>query len=284
MALNCLISLENQMNYKDMLDLKMAEEIKDMDFQPLIDAVNALKQGSYWQSKNERLTTLIDSTDIAVILTKATVGFDMQIQELVGILARQISKGIKYEDMIRNASDVIAACDDIIYKLVIREHLIVESFYRLEPETYEYIGLATFSPPMVVEPKQWVSNNEGALYDTDIHCILGSKLNRHNREQALDVLNLLQNIAWELDPVISKMEQEPNKQLKSPDSHEQFKTFKKECQEVYEKYMNKPFWFMVQFDKRGRMYTKGYHIQFQGSGWHKASLNFSKKELITGDL
>lgn len=272
------------MNYKDLLDLKMAEEIKDLDFQPLIDAINTLKQGEYWQSKNERLQALIDSTEIAVILTKATVGFDIQIQELVGIIARQITKGIKYEDMIRNASDVIAACDDIIYKLVIREHLTIESFYKLEPETYEYIGLTTYSPPMVVEPKQWVSNTEGALYDTDIHCILGSKLNRHKKQQALDVLNMLQSITWELDSGILEYQEEPNKEFKSPESHEQFKQMAEESKKVYQQYADKSFYFCWQFDKRGRQYSKGYHINLQASGYKKALLNFAHKELITGEL
>jgi DNA-directed RNA polymerase len=53
---------------------------------------------------------------------------------------------------------------------------------------------------------------------------------------------------------------------------------------TYEKYSDKEFYFIVQFDKRGRMYTHGYHITNQGSGYKKALVNFSKKQLITGGL
>jgi hypothetical protein len=272
------------MNYNDMLDLMLRKEIKDLDLEPLIQKIEELKNTEYWESKNKRLKALVNSDYIAEKLAMVTVGFNFQIQELIGRIAPDISSGIEYIDMVRNASDVIEACDNIIYSLVQNEHIMVNSYYVLEPETYEYIGLRKFNPPLLVTPKQWESNDEGGYYDNDLHCILGSIHSQHRKPQALDVLNLLQEIEWELDPIIAAMEQEPNKEFKSVESHEQFLIFKKECKEVYEKYLGKSFWFVVQFDKRGRMYTKGYHIQFQGSGWHKASLNFAHKELITGDL
>jgi hypothetical protein len=39
-----------------------------------------------------------------------------------------------------------------------------------------------------------------------------------------------------------------------------------------------------QFDKRGRMYSKGYHINLQASGYKKALLDFSEPMPIEGEL
>ena len=271
------------MNYDDMLDIKLCSEIKGIDLDPIITKIEELKSASYWQSKNERLSKLIDSQLIAEILTKSSVGFCYQIQELIGRIAPKISK-CKYEDAIRNASDVIEACEDIIYEVVIGDHIMVNSLYFLEADTYEYIALRKFNPPMVVTPKNWETNSDGGYYDNGLHCILGSIHSQHHKPQALDVLNILQGIEWELDPEIVAMDMEPKKQFDCPKSHEQFVIFAAKVKEMCTKYLGKVLWFPVQFDKRGRMYTRGYYITNQGSGYQKACLNFHKKHLIVGDL
>ena len=42
------------------------------------------------------------------------------------------------------------------------------------------------------------------------------------------------------------------------------------------------FYFGNKVDKRGRIYTQGYHINLQGTPFKKASLNFANKEQVTG--
>ena len=42
------------------------------------------------------------------------------------------------------------------------------------------------------------------------------------------------------------------------------------------------FYFIWKYDKRGRMYSQGYDINLQGSEYKKATIEFSKQELITG--
>jgi DNA-directed RNA polymerase len=34
------------------------------------------------------------------------------------------------------------------------------------------------------------------------------------------------------------------------------------------------------YDKRGRTYSQGYHIQPQGSDWNKAVIEFADKEIV----
>lgn len=272
------------MQYTDLLEIKLYSEIKDIELESMIQAIESMRNKEYWESKNNRLACLKDSQEIATILLMNTIGFVNQIQELVGKLAPKLSKGCTYVEKVQNASDIIEACNNLHYKAVIGEHIMIESFHKLSEDTYEYIELRTYAPPMVVKPKDWTSNTEGGYYDTPIHCILGSSHNHHNKPQALDVLNLLQGIEWELDPYILAMDEKPNKPFKSPQSHKQFMDMAQASKATYSNYADKPLWLIWQFDKRGRQYSKGYHINLQASSYKKALLSFAHKELITGEL
>jgi DNA-directed RNA polymerase len=80
------------------------------------------------------------------------------------------------------------------------------------------------------------------------------------------------------------MKQQPNKPFKSVDSHEQFIKFATDASITYEKYKDRSFWLLAQFDKRGRMYYRGYHINIQGNGFQKALMDFAKPMPIEGTL
>jgi DNA-directed RNA polymerase len=41
------------------------------------------------------------------------------------------------------------------------------------------------------------------------------------------------------------------------------------------------FWFTWKYDKRGRSYSQGYHINPQGNSYRKAILNFAEEEKLT---
>ena len=272
------------MNYRDMLQVMLNQEISNIDTEPLYTAIDSLVYGNYWESKNIRLGNLTNVNDIVYILLTNTIGFNIQIQELIGKIAPMLSSKIPYKDMLRNAANVIEVCDGIIYNISYKDTIMVDSMYILESSTYDYIDIGKYNPPLVVEPRDWVSNDEGGYYCNSVHSMLGSRHNKHQETQALDVLNKLQHISWELDPMIIELEEEPNKSFKSVNSHQQFKELVAASKETYKKYANKPFWFIWQFDKRGRQYSKGYHINLQSSGYKKACLNFHNKEVITGRL
>ena len=47
-------------------------------------------------------------------------------------------------------------------------------------------------------------------------------------------------------------------------------------------YHGNKFWLQNKVDKRGRIYTSGYHISPQGSSFKKAMINLANKEIVTG--
>lgn len=267
---------------KEMIEILMAEEMKDIESQPLVDAIEAMASKDYWETKNIRLSNLLVSEEIARIVIRETIGFSFTIQEIVAILAPKLSRNISYEDKIRNASDVIEACNNLIYK--IDSKLNVISLYRLEPPTYEAIkAFKEYRPPLLCKPREWKSNIGGGYYLDEDHCILGSQYNKHSEPQALDVLNKLQNVELTLDPVVLEIEEMPNKEFKSPDSKKQFRNMADKSKELYKAYQ-RVFWFQWRFDKRGRMYSSGYLINIQASCHKKSLINFVNKELIRDSL
>jgi len=90
----------------------------------------------------------------------------------------------------------------------------------------------------------------------------------------------LQSIKWELDPEILQLREKPNKTLDTPEKSMQFDLMKTTSSRVYKEYTDIPFYFMWKFDKRGRMYSSGYHINFQSTDYKKALLSFVKQEVI----
>jgi len=268
--------------YKDVVEIMLEGAIKDINLDSMIQKIEYYKDTDFWESKNKRIEAIIDSYEVAKLITMYTFGFVHQIQELVGKLAPMLSKDCSYQEKIRNASDLIEVCEGHVYDVYIDEHICIKSIYSHSPEIYEYLALRKFNAPMLVPPKHWESNEDGGYYDTHTHCVIGSIHNRHNKTQSLDVLNLLQDIQWELDEGTLEYPEEPNKEFKNPDSCEQFTKFKEDSKGLYEKYRGKTFYFLWQMDKRGRQYSKGYHINLQASSYKKSLLNFARKELITG--
>ena len=40
------------------------------------------------------------------------------------------------------------------------------------------------------------------------------------------------------------------------------------------------FWLTHKYDKRGRTYAQGYHVNYQGNAWNKAVVEFAEKEIV----
>jgi hypothetical protein len=270
--------------YQLVLEKILEEEYENIPREPIVEALVELHNGQWWESKVSRLKGLIEPNQIAEILVHL-VGFNYQIQELVSRIASQLSPKIKFEDQVRNASDVIEACNGILWDLERESEdsdIVVKSLYILEPMTYKILKDRESYVPLLA-PSYWESNTS-EHYGESMHCILGSSNNRHQEQQALDVLNILGSIGMQIDPDIHLLEELPNKELVNPDSAEQFREYLMRSKELREEYIGKTFYLLVQFDKRGRMYSKGYHINIQGSGYQKASISFIKQDFITGEL
>lgn len=261
------------------------EDITDLVF----SIETYLNQQYSYDSKNARVDEIrVESLDIAYQLAASVMrcnGVITPIQGVCTALAPLLNS--KLIEGVRTAAEILAVCEGKLYDLLAHDYEgNPTGTLALEPKITPSLSVLSrieefmYVPPMVLAPKPWKTNTGGGHYTQEESCILGQH-NHHKDAQALDCLNILQEIEWELDPIIMQLKEQPNKVLDTPEKVIQFKIMKITSSRIYKEYCAIPFYFMWKFDKRGRMYSSGYHINFQSTDYKKALLSFVKQEVIT---
>ena len=142
--------------------------------------------------------------------------------------------------------------------------------FTLNSEGQKRLDRLQYLPPMKSRPIKWTNNMNGGWLWESKHLVLGSQFKKHDEPLAYDVINKLQNIAWEIDPATYLFEQESNLTIN-----------RKQFLKVIDEYIGSHFYFVWRYDCRGRSYSSGYHLNLQNNEYGKALLSLHKKELIT---
>lgn len=252
---------------------------------------------SYYPSKHKRINELhqhtMTMTDIVLELFASVLPYQVitPIQSIAANLGSRL--GYRYVlDGVKTAAEIIAVCEKSgLYTIYHSSHqdndtdtLGVLPHYKLSQHVIDYIENSMFLPPMICKPKPWHNNDNtgGGYLHSKGSCILGA-LNHHNHHQNLNHLNILQSIPWELNKHIVDMDEVPNKVLETAEQQDQFENFKQEAVKVRNMLINtgNRFYFQWKYDKRGRSYSTGYHVNLQSTEYQKASLQFKHKEVLT---
>lgn len=204
----------------------------------------------------------------------------LQVGAAIGILASKIS--------LEDAVTVIEACVEA--GIVAHDPKKNELIVVLEPDkaTQEKMKHYMFPPPMVCKPKTVKHNGQSGylLIDTSVM----TKKSHTNEDVCLDVINILNSFRYKLNldilkysskyKSLSKMKEgettvEYNKRLK------QWKNFDSETRELIKNHYSDEdtIWFTHCYDKRGRIYCRGYHFNYQGCEWRKALIQFEPEVL-----
>ena len=291
MRISADTQLETEQMYgKAFLKDAIEEEINETIILKVMVKLQEYKDGTYYDSKNVRLQKIETSLeDIAVILIANTmIATNMTpIQAIVGKIEPIL--GLDKLDAVKTAAEMLAVCEDLgIYELYHESDyrnklgtLGVLASKKLSPVLVQHIDMIKYLPPMIVEPQQWGNNHDGGYLSFDSSVILG-KQNHHRQHQALDVVNTLQEIAFCIDEYIYAFLEESKKALDTHEKRVQFEKYRADSTDVCEHLLTNgnKFHFVWKFDKRGRMYSQGYHVNLQGTEYKKALLNFTNKELI----
>jgi len=200
----------------------------------------------------------------AILVSLLKTNREQPIQNFVSSI---ISFGYTPEEAIQLVDDY---SDKGIYtiKQYTSGKLVIDPEIVLPLDVIKQFEETTVLPPLVAKPKYWTNNNNGGYHTIKHNAILGSG-NSHNEPLALDVLNKLQNIEWNINPTVLANFNESVCYDKDKENRIQLDM------------LDKDFYFMWQYDKRGRMYSKGYEINFQSSEYYKALLDFSHGEFLT---
>jgi hypothetical protein len=144
--------------------------------------------------------------------------------------------------------------------------------------------------PMVVPPRA-VSENEDTGYFNSRGSIILRK-NHHNDDVCLDHINRVNKIRFAIDFDTAKMVKNCWRHLDKPKTGESDADFKKRVK-AFEKYdrsskevidlilaHGNEFYLTHRYDKRGRIYCQGYHVNYQGAPWNKAVIELADKEYV----
>jgi len=169
---------------------------------------------------------------------------------------------------INKGTEVIVACAEIgIYDLILFDNSkIVKPTMRLSLDVVKSIDKLQYQPPMVCIPNPWKANDDGGWLSLEKHVVLGEG-NHHKGKQNLACLNKLQLIPWEIDQHVL-FNFIDNKEYKGD-------------REILIDFLDKPFYFVWRYDKRGRMYSEGYNINLQSNELRKSMITIAKAEKLS---
>lgn len=256
-----------------------------------IELVKQYMEGTYYPSKMKRITQL-ESLCIDTLVLEVFVGIAYCLKpELFTSVSAQMASRLKFSDRV----EAIATVAELMAVLCITDafdiskadrmaSLMVVSRIPLPESLIEFIENSQFLPPMVCEPLELTHNYSSGYLTHNDSLILGTG-NHHDGDICLDVLNTMNKVALKLDTeFLSTVEEEPTFALDSQEKQDQWLAFKKQSYHFYTlmvQHGNK-FYFNHKVDKRGRIYSVGYHINPQGTSFKKAMLELAHEEVVQG--
>ena len=158
------------------------------------------------------------------------------------------------------------------WKIIPRNNVLVMRVARA-------INRRKYTPPMLCPPRKVKANRHTGYLTQKGSIILGGKENHHEEKVSLDAINILNQIPLKLDMQVIEYEEIVEESETNFGKFLQ-KSFLDDCVKIYEKLLNRVFYFTWKFDKRGRLYSQGYHINLQSTDYKKASISFADQEVI----
>lgn len=162
--------------------------------------------------------------------------------------------------------------------------------WDITKDVKDELALYQFPLPMVIKPKKlWNNKQTGYLKGTKSVIL---KDNYTTDDVCLDVINNLNSIPLEINVDVANNIPLQWKNMdrmlpgenwkKYQDRRKAFDKYKKDSLRVIKEITDtcECFFLTHAYDKRGRIYDRGYHINGQGNDWNKAVIEFHNKEVV----
>lgn len=188
------------------------------------------------------------------------------------------------DELLKAAEADLVDWDPLTEKFIICGDISDEAKHELE--------LFQYPLPMVIAPKTLHANKSTPYYALKDGSVILRK-NHHNDDVCLDHINRVNSIRFSLDMDTATMIQNKWRHLDKPEPGEKPEEFEKR-KKAFEKYdrtardimtmlvdhAGNEFYLTHKYDKRGRVYCQGYHVNYQGAPWNKAVIQLADKELV----
>jgi hypothetical protein len=278
------------------IDGYISEDIRDNPetqamIQHGVELLEKYAEGDYYASKMKRIAQL-NGLDFETLVTDIFVGICYcQREEQFSSVAAQMASRLKFSDRVEAVTTVAEILATLcltdafdILKATKSSSLVIVSRIKLTKKTKDFVAHSLYLPPMVCQPQKLTSNYSSAYLTHNDSLILGQN-NHHSGDICLDVLNLMNAVPLKLNTeFLSSVEEEPTFERDTQAQIDLWSDFKKQSYSFYSLIVNQgnEFYLTHKVDKRGRIYSCGYHINTQGTPFKKACIELSQEELITG--
>ena len=280
---------------KHHIDKYVRKVMQGQEFQDVIqEGVGLLETwlaGTYYESKQKRLKQLAD-LDLYELVEDIFCGIAyVRREELFTSVSAKLAGQLNFSDKpdaIHTMAEILAVlCETNAFDInkPSREgSLTLISNLPLPKELETYIDNVTFLPPMVCQPQPIDSNSKSGYLTHNDSLVLG-KGNHHGGDLCLDVINKQNAIPLKLDfDFLCANELERNKPFESAEERDQWEKFAARSKQMFILMLNQGnrFYETHKVDKRGRLYSIGYHLNTQGSSFQKAMIELADEEIVEG--
>ena len=268
----------------------------------------------HYESKAERIAPL-HSADLEDLVKNVflQVMYCQAPEKLVSVAGR-VAGYLHFDDKpaaIKTTGEILGLlCETDFFdinKASSVDQLYVECNFTLSKELQEFMDRSLYPLPMICQPTKLRHNRTSGYLTTSDSLILGQG-NHHNGDICLDVLERQNQIPLTLCvDLMYAMEERPNKPItveyimhkaqekgneitmatakaECRDRIASFEQFRKQSIDVYALMVKNGnrFHLTNRVDKRGRVYSMGYHIHTQGSAFKKAIVELANTEVVEG--
>lgn len=241
---------------------------------------------------NANFPAAFEELDLAVgfgldLLTQMHLHKRASIGTMVGILKHHFEHQEKPAQACADAI-LVAAENDLVDWDDIGQVLVV--IFEMSEDIEKKLAEYQYPLPMIEAPKI-VRNNRQTGYQT-IHGSLILKDNHHDDDICLDHINRVNAVPLSLNMDVVAFVQNQWKNLDKPKEHESYQEYR-ERKKAFEKYdessrdviaalmaQGNELYLTHKYDKRGRTYAQGYHVQYQGNDWNKSCIQFAHAEKL----
>lgn len=223
--------------------------------------------------------------DFAIdLLTQMAIHRRCKISVMVGILRSH------YNDTQRTADEICKCAEADLVDFDPSIGLLI-TVAQIGSDLQNEIDKFQYPLPMVVPPEH-IKNNKATGYRLNSFGSVILKNNHHEDDVCLDHLNRANKTKLCINYEVMNMIKNKWKNLDKPKDGETLDDYRKRVK-AFEKYdrtskdvmklllsEGNELYLTHRYDKRGRTYCAGYQVNYQGTPWNKAVVEFYNKETI----
>lgn len=215
----------------------------------------------------EYAKSVIQSEDELPIIRKLLLTSRLHQKTVPATLITSIAS---YFPSLQEATNYLATCVET-YDLIDYDDYYIYTKIQITSEAQTKINNFGFPLPLTIPPNYITNNNQTGYYSGE-----GSVLQNHaetNKDINLDCLNQINSIPLTFNDALAK--QVP---LVKPRKREQLLAHNKFVKHLSHSrvLLTKTIYLTHGYDRRGRLYARGYHYSYQSFDWCKATLSFNE--------